>query len=128
MRSETSRATSARPGVAIVDIDRRVRAALADALRVAGLEVVGTAGESVGALGLVEQGAQVLVLDPRLPELSDGHALVEQLANDFPDVRVVIMGWTDTGDSRLTAAAAAFVAKSATPEEFVAATMAACGY
>ena len=75
MRSETPRAGSARP-VAIIDLDRRVRSALADALRLAGIDVIGTAGDSGEALRLVALGAQVLVVDPRLPELADGQALV----------------------------------------------------
>ena len=113
--------------VAIVDMDRRVRVALAEVLRVAGLHVVGTAGEARTALKLVERGAEILVVDPRLPELTDGHALVETVARDWPEVRVVIIGWGDIGDSPIGMNTAAFVTKSAEPDEFVAATLAACG-
>ena len=127
MRPETPRAGSARP-VAIIDLDRRVRSALADALRIAGINVVGTAGEASEALLLVAQGAEVLVVDPRLPELADGQALVERVRADWPDVQIVIMGWAEAGDSRLARSAKAFVAKSVPPEDFVAATLAACGY
>jgi DNA-binding NarL/FixJ family response regulator len=136
VRPETPRAGSARPEqplgkprtVAIVDLDRRVRAALADALRLAGIEVVGTAGETSEALQLIEQGADVLIVDPRLPELVDGHALVERVSRDWPDVHFVIMGWAETEQTYLPAKAGTFVAKSASPEEFVAATLAACGF
>jgi len=114
--------------VAIVDMDRRVRAALAEVLRVAGLEVVGTAGEARTAMRLIGRGADILVIDPRLPELSEGHALVEAVARDHPEVRIVIMGWGDVGDSRITVESAAFVTKSSKPEDFVSATLAACGY
>jgi len=127
VRPETPRAGSARP-VAIIDLDRRVRSALADALRVAGIDVVGTAGEAAEAIRLIEEGARVLVVDPRLPELADGQALVERVCASWPDVLIVIMGWGEAGDSRIARSAAAFVAKSIAPEEFVAATMAACGY
>jgi DNA-binding NarL/FixJ family response regulator len=127
VRPETPRAGSARP-VAIIDLDRRVRSALADALRVAGIDVVGTAGEATEAMRLIEAGARVLVVDPRLPELADGQALVERVSASWPDVQIVIMGWGETGDSRLARSATAFVAKSVPPEEFVAATLAACGY
>jgi DNA-binding NtrC family response regulator len=113
--------------VAVVDLDRRVQAALAEALRVAGLDVIGTAGELGAALALIANGTDVLVLDPRLPELADGHALVRTVAREWPQVRVVIMGWGDTGESPMHDHAVAFVTKSARAEEFVAATLAACG-
>jgi DNA-binding NarL/FixJ family response regulator len=112
--------------VAIVDMDRRVRVALAELLRVAGLDVVGTAGEPRGAQRLVARGAEVLIIDPRLPEVADGHALVDSLVRDYPGVRVVVMGWGDLPDSPM-ASVSSFVTKSAVPEEFVAATLAACG-
>jgi DNA-binding NarL/FixJ family response regulator len=113
--------------VAVVDLDRRVQAALAEALRVAGLDVVGTAGESATALALMAAGADVLVIDPRLPELADGHALVDSIATHWPEVRIVIMGWGDTGEShKSNKSVAAFVTKSARAEDFVAATLSAC--
>src|SRR5687767_2463969 len=93
--------TDARPRVAVVDLDRRVQVALAEALRFAGLDVVGTAGESATALALMAAGADVLVIDPRLPELADGHALVESIALNWPEVRIVIMGWGDIGDAHI---------------------------
>ena len=121
--------TDLRPRVAVVDLDRRVQAALGEALRVAGLEVIGTAGESASALTLLATGADVLVIDPRLPELADGRALLESVAHHWPDVRIVIMGWGDTGDSHIgNGSVAAFVTKSARAEDFVAATLAACGF
>ena len=109
-------------------MDRRVRDALAEVLRVAGLQVVGTAGEANGALSLISRGADVLVMDPRLPELADGKALVDRIATEWPAVRVVIMGWGDLGDSPMIANTSAFVTKSSKPEDFIAATLAACGY
>jgi DNA-binding NarL/FixJ family response regulator len=90
--------------------------------------VVGTAGDSTEAIRLVEEGARVLVVDPRLPELADGQALVERVTASWPEVQIVIMGWGEAGDSRIARGAKAFVAKSVPPEEFVAATLAACGY
>jgi len=95
---------------------------------VAGIDVVGTAGEATEAMRLVEEGARVLVVDPRLPELADGQALVERVSATWPDVQIVIMGWGEAGDSRIARSASAFVPKSVAPEEFVAATLAACGY
>ena len=114
--------------MAIVDLDRRVRSALADALRMAGLDVIGTAGEASEALQLIADGARVLVVDPRLPELADGQALVERVRAEWPEVQIVLMGWGESGDSRIARSGTAFVPKSVPPEEFVAATLAACGY
>lgn len=115
------------PRVAVVDFDRRVRTALAEVLRVAGLDVIGTAGDADTAWNLVASGAQVLIIDPRMPDLASGEALVSSVISAWPSVRVVITGWGDMGESRMSQTAWAFVAKSADPDEFVAATMAACG-
>jgi DNA-binding NarL/FixJ family response regulator len=114
------------PRVVVVDLDRRVRTALAEMLRVAGLDVVGTAGDVAAAISLVAGGAEVLVVDPRLPDLAAGEALVRSVERDWPSVRVVIMGWGDAGESRITNNVASFVTKSAHPDDFVAATLAAC--
>lgn len=116
------------PRVAVVDVDRRVQTALAEVLRVAGLDVVGTAGDVGAALRLLAAGADVLIIDPRLPDLAAGEALVTSIARGWPSVRVVIMGWGDGGESRITDGDAAFVTKSAQAEDFVAATLAACGF
>ena len=111
--------------VAIVDADRRVQQSIADVLRVAGVEVIGTAGDVRSAMELVESARPtVLVVDPRLPDIDAGRALLSGIALGWPSVRVVLMGWTDEPDGM--PADAAFVSKSAQPEEFVAATVAAC--
>jgi DNA-binding NarL/FixJ family response regulator len=115
------------PRVAIVDVDRRIQTALADVLRVHGLNVIGATGDSLSALALLQQGAEVLIVDPRLPDLATGSGLVRSVTRDWPQVRIVIMGWGDSGDSALTRHAAGFISKSATPEQFVAAALAAIG-
>jgi DNA-binding NarL/FixJ family response regulator len=114
------------PRVAVVDFDRRVRTALAEVLRVAGLNVIGTAGDAETAWKLVAAGAQVLIIDPRMPDLASGEAFVAGVTASWPSVKVVITGWGDMGESRINQTACVFIAKSADPEEFVAATMAAC--
>ena len=111
--------------VIVVDADRRIRTALSEVLRVAGVEIVGTAGDVRGAVELVEtRDPNVMVLDPRLPDLAAGLALVARLHVEWPALRMVLMGWNDDGAK--IDGADAFVAKSAQPEEFVAATLAAC--
>ena len=111
--------------VAVVDADRRVQQSIAEVLRVAGVEVIGTAGDVRAALELVETGQPtVLLVDPRLPDIDAGRALLSGISLGWPSVRVVLMGWTDEPDGM--PADAAFVSKTAQPEEFVAATVAAC--
>jgi DNA-binding NarL/FixJ family response regulator len=111
--------------VAVVDADRRVQQSIAEVLRVQGVEVIGTAGDVRAALQLVEDGRPtVMLVDPRLPDIDAGRALLSGIALGWPSIRVVLMGWTDEPDGM--PADAAFVSKSAQPEEFVAATVAAC--
>ena len=111
--------------VAVIDADRRVQQSIAEVLRVQGVEVIGTAGDVRSALELVENlHPTVLLVDPRLPDIDAGRALLSGIALGWPSVRVVLMGWTDEPDGM--PADAAFVSKSAQPEEFVAATVAAC--
>jgi DNA-binding NarL/FixJ family response regulator len=111
--------------VAVVDADRRVQQSIADVLRVAGVDVVGTAGDPGGALELIGRTQPSMVLvDPRLPDLHAGEALMRTLSEQHPGVRVVLMGWNAPAESRL--AAAVFVPKSAPAEDFVAAALEAC--
>ena len=111
--------------VAVIDADRRVQQSIAEVLRVAGVEVIGTAGDVRSAMELVESGhPSVMLVDPRLPDIDAGRALLSGIALGWPGVRVVLMGWTDEPDGM--PADAAFVSKTAQPEEFVAATVAAC--
>jgi len=114
------------PRVAVVDSDRRVQQSLAEVLRVAGANVVGTAGDVRAALELISSSEPTVVLvDPRLPDLDAGMALLSSVSLGWPSVRVVLMGWTDAGEARLPADVR-FVSKSAPSEEFVAAALAAC--
>ncbi len=109
------------PRVAVVDLDRRVQQSLAEVLRVAGVEVVGTAGDVRAALELIaSQKPDVLLLDPRLPDVDAGKALLSSIALGWPSIRVIQMGWTDA------AAGGTFIPKSAQPDEFLAATLEAC--
>ena len=113
--------------MAIVDMDRRVRSALAEVLLAAGLDVIGTAAEPNEAWDVLAGGAEILVLDPRLPELTDGMALIDRVNRQWPHVRVVVMGWGDPGETVFRGSHHTYVTKSAGPDEFVAATLAACG-
>lgn len=127
MSSPATRESTETPTrVAVVDADRRVQQSVAEVLRLAGVEVIGTAGDVRAAMELVEAGhPTVLLVDPRLPDIDAGRALLSGIALGWPSVRVVLMGWTDEHNGMPDDAA--FVSKSAQPEEFVAATVAACG-
>jgi DNA-binding NarL/FixJ family response regulator len=112
--------------VAVVDADRRVQQSVAEVLKVAGVDVVGTAGDVRAALELVSvQKPRVLLIDPRLPDLDAGAALLSSVRLGWPGIRIVVMGWSDDGESRMPAVSS-FVSKSAPSEEFVAAALAAC--
>lgn len=117
------------PRVAIVDADRRVRQSLADLLSLAGLPVVGTAGDAHDAAALLEAAHPTIVLlDPRLPDVDAGEAFLAMLATRSPELRILLMGWSDLRERpSLQARAAAYLPKSSSPEEFLAATLAACG-
>lgn len=117
------------PKVVIVDADRRVQASLADLLGVTGeVQVVGRAGDVRAALELVEQERpDVVLVDPRLPDLEAGVALIAGMARAWPSLRIVLTGWNDTaGHGQLAATETAYVSKNATPEEFREAIVLAC--
>jgi DNA-binding NarL/FixJ family response regulator len=112
--------------VAVVDADRRVQQSLAEVLRVAGVDVVGTAGDVRAALELVNtEQPSVLLIDPRLPDVDAGAALLSSVRLGWPDIRIVVMGWSDTGESHMPEVSS-FVSKSAPSEDFVASALAAC--
>ncbi len=116
-----------RPRVVIVDVDRRVQQSLADVLELAGLTVVATAGDVRTALEAVERNApDVIIIDPRLPDVDAGRALLSSLELGWPDVRIVVMGWSEGLEPSL-AGRATVIAKNADPDAFVAAAIEACG-
>lgn len=128
--SSAARFTSAAaPRVVIVDADRRVQSSLGDLLGVAGdVEVVGRAGDVRSALELVErQRPDAVLVDPRLPDVEAGMALVGGLERAWPHVRIVLTGWGDTtGHAQGPRAGVRYVSKTASPEEFAGAIVDAC--
>jgi DNA-binding NarL/FixJ family response regulator len=117
------------PRVVIVDADRRVQQSLSDLLGVTGeVEVVGRAGDVRAALELVERAQpDVVLVDPRLPDVEAGAALIAGLSRAWPSLRIVLTGWADTeGHTRFSANETAYVSKSATPEQFADAIADAC--
>lgn len=79
--------------VLVVDADRRVRQSLAGLIRVSdGLDLTAAVGDPVGAMRALEvQGADVVLIDPRLPEAEMGVALLGEIRARWPDIRVVAL-------------------------------------
>jgi DNA-binding NarL/FixJ family response regulator len=114
--------------VLVVDADDRVRESLTGLLGI-GKEVVvvGSAGQAVDALELAESASpDVVIVDPRLPEVDGGLAFITKLHARTPSVRVLIMSWTEGLEhSALAERADGFVRKTFRPSELVAAILAA---
>jgi DNA-binding NarL/FixJ family response regulator len=84
--------------VVVVDADDRVRESLSRLLCIGDrVEVVGSAGRTESALDLVmATRPDVVVVDPRLPEVDGGLAFIRRLRAVAPDVRVLVMSGSDT--------------------------------
>lgn len=122
-------APSTSPRVVIVDEDRRVQQSLAELLRLTGrVTVVGRASNVRDALQLIErEDPDVLIVDPRLPDLDAGAALVSTLERTRPDMRIVLAGWSVTPEQpELLTSACSYVSKNGSPEDFIAAVVDAC--
>jgi DNA-binding NarL/FixJ family response regulator len=119
---------AAPPRVVIVDADRRVMQSLTDLLVVSGeVAVVGGAGDVRAALELVERThPDVVLIDPRLPDIEAGLALVAGLSRAWPSLRIVMTGWADTEGHAQLNDTSTYVSKSASPEEFATAIVEAC--
>lgn len=117
------------PRVMIVDADRRVQQSLSDLLGLTGrVAVVGRAGDVRAALEEVERAnPDVVLVDPRLPDVEAGIALITGMARAWPSLRIVLTGWGDTeGHAQLNDAHLRYVSKGGSPEEFVGAIVDAC--
>jgi DNA-binding NarL/FixJ family response regulator len=115
--------------VVIVDADRRVQQSLSDLLGVTGeVTVVGRAGDVRGALQEIEsKHPDAVLVDPRLPDVEAGRALIGGMTRAWPKMRIVLTGWGDTeGHATFDPSAPRYVSKGGSPEEFVRAIVAAC--
>jgi CheY-like chemotaxis protein len=90
------RTSARRPRVIVVDADRRVRDGLTGLLACdAGVELAGSASHPEEAVALsASTSPDALVIDPRLPDVTDGIALIERLRATLPDLRVVVLAWS----------------------------------
>jgi DNA-binding NarL/FixJ family response regulator len=108
--------------VVVVDADPRVRMSLIGLLGLGdGLVMVGSAGHPGAALDVCRSTTpDVVVVDPRLPDVDDGLALIALLRDTVPGLRVLVMSWTDGLEhAALASGADAFIAKSTAPIELV---------
>jgi DNA-binding NarL/FixJ family response regulator len=114
--------------VLVVDADDRVRESLTGLLGIGDrLTVVGSACEVGPALDLVRTSdLDVVVVDPRLPEMASGLDFINRVHAEAPGVRVVVMGWADGPEPAATAAGVdGWIRKTFRPSELVAAVVAA---
>ncbi len=106
----------------IVDADRRVREGLSSLGGSSDqVAVVGEAGHPATALDLVgAERPKVVLIDPRLPEVDSGLALIRMIRTGWPDVVVLAMGWSDELEAACVAAGAhGFIPKTSAPNDFV---------
>ena len=104
----------------VVDADDRTRESIAGLLRIRDrFEVVGSAGHTAAAIALVrEHRPDVVILDPRLPELTDGISLIKRIRAVQPAVRILALGWSPELEQGLVAAGAdGFLRKTFKPVE-----------
>jgi DNA-binding NarL/FixJ family response regulator len=105
--------------VLIVDDDRRVRQSLSGLMALReGIDVVGTAGDGEAALALCTAAdPDTVLLDLRLPELTDGLGLLAELRRRWPAIKIVAMSvQVSLRASAIAAGAVAFIPKGGQPE------------
>ncbi len=114
--------------VLVVDADERTRESLAGLLGIGQrCIVVGSASDPAHALALVaESTPDVVIVDPRLPEVDGGRAFIGRLRELAPSVRVLVMAWSDRlEDESIASTADALVRKTFRPRELLDAVLAA---
>jgi DNA-binding NarL/FixJ family response regulator len=104
--------------VLVVDADDRTRESIVGILGIRHrYEVVGSAGHVGAAIALVsEHRPDVVIIDPRLPDLPDGLALIRRIRAMQPAARILAVGWTPTLEhDTLVAGADSFLRKTFKP-------------
>jgi DNA-binding NarL/FixJ family response regulator len=116
--------------VLVVDADDRVRESLSGLLAIGHkLVVVGSAGQPARALDLLSaESPDVVIVDPRLPDVAGGLAFIERIRARDPGVRIVVMSWNEgVDDQALVAASDGFIRKTFRPNDLIAAICTASG-
>lgn len=104
----------------VVDADDRTRESVVGLLGIRGrFRVVGSAGHLGAAVRLVEQHRpDVVILDPRLPEITGGIALIRAVRGIDPEIRILAVGWSpELEHDSLEAGADGFVRKTFKPAD-----------
>jgi len=115
---------TATPRLLVVDADDRTRESIAGLLRIRHrFDVVGSAGHTAEAVALLrEHRPDVVIVDPRLPELPDGIALIRRIRVIAPSARILALGWSPDLEADTRAAGAdGFLRKTFKPAELTAA-------
>ena len=110
--------------VLVVDADERVRESLTGLLAIGGrVLVVGGAGQPGIALDLaLATHPDVVIVDPRLPDVDTGTAFIGRLRELVPDTRILAMSWAaQLENGGIDCGADGFVRKTFRPAELIAA-------
>lgn len=114
--------------ILVVDADDRVRESLTCLLAIGDrVLVVGSSGQAATALALArEHRPDVVVVDPRLPEVDGGVSFITELRASYPDIRILAMSWSDAFERpAIDGGAHGFIRKTFRPTELIAAILAA---
>ena len=104
----------------VVDADDRTRESVVGLLGIRErFRVVGSAGHLGAAIRLVEEKRpDVVIMDPRLPEVSGGVALIRAIRGVDDRIRILAVGWSpELEHLTLEAGADGFVRKTFRPAE-----------
>lgn len=104
--------------VVVVDADDRTRQSVVGILSIRDrFRVVGSAGHVAAAVDLVRDcHPDVVILDPRLPELTGGITLIRAIRDLDPACRILAVGWSPQLEhDALSAGADGFVRKTFKP-------------
>ena len=128
MRPEQNFAAERQPPITVVLVDdeRLIRIALAQALSDGGIEFVGEAANGEDAIELVvDVRPDVVLMDLRLPGLS-GVQAIEQLALLAPASRIIVLTRSEQNRvvEAIIAGASGYILKSAPPEAIISAVRA----
>ena len=120
--SDPTSVASAPLRVLVVDADDRIRESLARLLPIGGrCLVVGSAGVPDRALELAaSMSPDVAVVDSRTPGLATDRTFVDCLRGAAPDVRIVVLTWSDNdGTQAALPGADVYIRKTFRPQELI---------
>ena len=108
--------------VLVVDPDERIRESLAGILRIGGrCAVVGVCGASDEAVALAAAvRPDAVLIDPRLPAMAGGRAIIACLREVAPGTRILVLDWSDpTAAPSRAEGADAHIKKTFRPQELI---------